>query len=141
VRNKWTGVVVPVFALLAAVIPTFAHHSEAAEFNKEKAVTLTGTISKVDWMNPHVFVYLDVKDESGKITTWALESSPVLMLHRSGLTKTKLLGNPSDTVTVVAFPAKDGTKALGSLRKISYSDGHFYSFGGGETTNVSEKQQ
>jgi hypothetical protein len=140
-RSRWLAVVVSAFALLSVAISTFAHHSEAAEFNKDKAVTLTGTISKVDWMNPHVFVYVDVKDESGKITTWALESSPVLMLHRSGLTKTKLLGNPNDAVTVVAFPAKDGTRALGSLRKISYPDGHFYSFGGAETANVSEKQQ
>jgi Family of unknown function (DUF6152) len=115
-----------VFGLLLVTSPALAHHSFQAEFNAKQIITLKGTVSKVDWINPHVFVYVNVKDESGKVTTWSLESLPVLFLHRSGLTKPLLLGSGNETVEVNAFPAKDGTKAFGFLTKITYPDGHFY---------------
>ncbi len=115
-----------VLGLSLAASPALAHHSFQAEFNGKQTITLKGTVSKVDWINPHVFIYVNVKDEGGKVTTWSLESLPVLFLHRSGLTKALLLGDGNETVEVNAFPAKDGTRAFGFLTKITYADGHFY---------------
>jgi hypothetical protein len=86
-------------------------------------------VSKVDWVNPHIFVYFDVKDESGKVTTWRLQSLPPLFFKGSGLTKAKLMDGSEATIT--AYPAKDGTDDFGFLLKLSYPDGHFYNLGGG----------
>src|SRR5208282_4384863 len=116
-------------AALAFALPLLAHHAVSAEFNSEKVVTLKGVVSKVDWVNPHIFVYVDVKDESGKVSTWRLQSLPPMFFKNSGLTKEKLLDGAETTVT--AYPAKDGTDDFGFLLKLSYPDGHFYNLGGG----------
>ena len=73
-------------ALLAIATPLFAHHSETAEYDATKPVKVTGTIVKVEWMNPHIWFYVDVKDESGKVTTWGFSSAPPGMLLRRGIT-------------------------------------------------------
>jgi len=121
-------------ALAAAVAlfcgsPLVAHHAVSAEFNAEKIITLKGVVSKVDWVNPHIFIYLDVRDESGKVTTWRLQSVPPMFFKGSGLTKEKLLDGNEAIVT--AYPAKDGTEAFGFVLKLAYPDGHFYNLGGG----------
>ena len=120
-RLGWAAV-----AALSCALPIIAHHSFSAEFDASKTVTLRGTISKVDWVNPHIWVYLDVKDESGKTTTWALQSLPPLFFRGSGLTKDVLLSNKEE-VTVTANPAKDGTPTSGFMTKLSYPDGHVFS--------------
>jgi hypothetical protein len=120
-RVCWTAV-----AALLCVLPLLAHHSFTAEFDGSKTVTLHGVLSKVDWINPHIFVYLDVKDETGKTTTWALQSLPPLFFRGSGLTKDVLLSNKQE-VTVTANPAKDGSPAYGFMTKLSYPDGHVFS--------------
>ena len=120
-RFAWAAV-----AALACALPIIAHHSFSAEFDSGKTVTLRGVVSKVDWINPHIFVYLDVKDDSGKVTTWALQSLPPLFFRGSGLTKDVLLSNKQQ-VTVTANPAKDGTQAYGFMTKLSYPDGHVFS--------------
>jgi Family of unknown function (DUF6152) len=114
---------------LASVLPLTAHHAVSAEFDSGKVITLKGVVSKVDWVNPHIFIYLDVKDENGKITTWRLQSVPPMFMKGSGLTKEKLLDGTEATVT--AYPAKDGTDAFGFVLKLAYPDGHFYNLGGG----------
>jgi hypothetical protein len=116
-------------AALFCCLPLVAHHAVSAEFNAEKVITLKGVVSKVDWVNPHIFVYFDVKDESGKVTTWRLQSLPPLFFKGSGLTKDKLLDGSEATIT--AYPAKDGTDDFGFLLKLTYPDGHFYNLGGG----------
>ena len=116
-------------AALSFALPVLAHHAVSAEFNSDKVVTLKGVVSKVDWVNPHIFVYFDVKDESGKVTTWRLQSLPPLFFKGSGLTKDKLLDGSEATIT--AYPAKDGTDDFGFLLKLTYADGHFYNLGGG----------
>ena len=122
-RNRlwWAAV-----AALACALPAVAHHSFAAEFDSGRTVTLRGVVSRVDWVNPHIFVYLDVKDESGKTTTWALQSLPPLFFRGSGLTKDVLLSNKQE-VTVTANPAKDGSPAYGFMTKLAYPDGHVFS--------------
>lgn len=113
-------------AALSCALPVLAHHSFAAEFDSGKTVTLHGTVSKVDWVNPHIFVYIDVKDDGGKTTTWALQSLPPLFFRGSGLTKDVLLSKKQD-VTVTANPAKDGSAAYGFMTKLSFADGHVFS--------------
>ncbi len=116
-------------AALFCAWPLAAHHAVSAEFDASKVVTLKGVVSKVDWVNPHIFIYVDVKDDSGKVTTWRLQSVPPMFFKGSGLTKDKLLDGSETTVT--AYPAKDGTDGFGFLLKLTYPDGHFYNLGGG----------
>jgi Family of unknown function (DUF6152) len=127
-RTKTSMAAAAAVALFCA-LPAAAHHAVSAEFDASKVVTLKGVVSKVDWVNPHIFVYVDVKDESGKVTTWRLQSAPPMFFKGSGLTKEKLLDGTEATVT--AYPAKDGTDAFGFLLKLTYPDGHFYNLGGG----------
>jgi hypothetical protein len=127
VRTKIRKALAAVLAL-AFALPLVAHHAVSAEFDSGKVITLKGVVSKVDWVNPHIFIYLDVKDDDGKVTTWRLQSAPPMFFKGSGLTKEKLVDGNEATVT--AFPAKDGTDAFGFLLKLSYADGHFYNLGG-----------
>jgi len=97
-----------VFGALLAVTPLAAHHSFSAEYDSKKPVTLKGVVTKIEWMNPHVYFYLDVTDESGNITNWALEMGPPNGLERSGWTRhTMQIG---DEVIVEGTLAKDGSK-------------------------------
>ncbi|PWU10647.1 MAG: hypothetical protein C5B51_03955 [Terriglobia bacterium] len=100
-----------VFVWLAAaflsVAPAMAHHSFAAEYDSKKPVTIKGVVTKVDWMNPHVYFYIDVKDEDGKITNWGLEMGPPAGLQRAGWTRNTM--KVGDEVIVEGTMAKDGS--------------------------------
>ena len=119
-----------VVMLLGTVPGMVAHHSVAGQFDSTKPMTLKGVITKVDWMNPHSYIYLDVKEPDGTTTTWALSTLPTAMLRRAGLTKESLLGTGKEVVTIDAIPARDGTKHLGYISKITYADGHFFQLSG-----------
>jgi len=97
-----------VFGTFLVVTPLVAHHSFSAEYDSKKPVTLKGIVTKVEWMNPHVYFYLDVTDESGNITNWALEMGPPNGLERSGWTRHTM--NIGDEVIVEGTLAKDGSK-------------------------------
>jgi len=115
-------------ALLWGVAPNVpAHHSVGGQFDLSRTITLSGVVSKVDWVNPHIYIHLDVKDANGQVDTWRLECVPVGMARKAGLTKAMLEGQ-GETVTVVAFPARDGTQHLGYMAKLTYPDGRFYQF-------------
>jgi hypothetical protein len=113
------------FALSASVLPLEAHHSFAAEYDASKAVRITGVISKVEWTNPHSYLYIDVKDEQGKFATWTCEGGAPNTLSRRGFTRNAIkLG---DTVTIDGYGAKDGSRLM-DARRITLSDGRsFYS--------------
>jgi Family of unknown function (DUF6152) len=115
---------------LVLAAPAWAHHSVSGQFDTTKPIVLKGTVSKVDWMNPHVYIYLDVKETDGSVTTWALSSLPTAMMRKAGLSKETLIGAPGETVTINAVPARDGTKHLGWISKITYADGHFFLLAG-----------
>jgi hypothetical protein len=97
---------------MAASIPLAAHHSFAAEFDSTKAVTLQGTVTKLDWMNPHIWIYLDTKDDSGTVAHWQCEGAPPNTLTRQGWTKDSL--KIGDQVTIEGFRSKDGTNTCNS---------------------------
>jgi uncharacterized protein DUF6152 len=114
------------FLLLSAatavmtVMPALGHHSEAAEFDQNTPVKLTGTIVKVEWLNPHVWFYVDVKDEQGKVTTWGFSAAPPGALMRRGITKDALVIGA--VVNVEGSRARDGSNNA-SGRSVTFADG------------------
>ena len=108
------------FALSSAAVPALAHHSFAAEFDRSKAVTITGTVTKVEWANPHARFFIDAKDESGKVNNWDFELSSPNGLMRRGWTRNSLkLG---DTVTVTGWAAKNAPH-VGNASTVTLADG------------------
>jgi hypothetical protein len=105
--------------VILAAAPLMAHHSFAAEYDAKKPIELKGTITKVDWMNPHVYFYIDVKDDSGKIANWAFEMGPPRLLERGGWKKTTM--KEGDEVIVSGTLAKDGGKH-GNARSVTLAN-------------------
>ena len=113
-------------SLLLLSVPVQAHHSVAGQFDRNDRVTVTGTVARVDWVNPHVYVYLDVENEDGTVTTWGVETGPTARLRRGGLRSTDLAGKPGEQVTATGMPAlKEGNDGMW-LIKIAYEDGKYY---------------
>lgn len=106
--------------------PALAHHSLSGQFDVDKSVHLVGTVSRVDWTNPHVYIYVDVKEGANSVT-WRLESLPVAMMRKAGLSKSELV-NEGKTVEIDAYPARNGTPALGYLLHLKFQDGRFIAF-------------
>jgi Family of unknown function (DUF6152) len=119
-NGRWAGLWVLAGMLLGGVSMS-AHHSFAAEFDINKPVTLAGTVTKIEWVNPHVYVYLDVKDASGKVTPWSLSSLGPAAARRAGVTRSSF--GQGQTVTVLAYHAKDGSN-FGFMRRMTFADGH-----------------
>ena len=105
-------------ALLSA--PAFAHHSFAAEFDQEKKIELSGTVTKVEWMNPHAHFLVAVKDAAGKSVIWDFETGSPNALSRRGVTRHSL--KEGDVVKVVGYRAKDGSN-LASAGTVTFADG------------------
>lgn len=129
VRNRVGAVLAVLFVLGAASAQ--AHHSFNDIFDVNTVSTLKGVISKIDWINPHVYINLDVKDSSGKVTTWGVESPPTNHLRAAGISRQALWNDASagEVVTIHVNPAKGAVKAdrpLGLLMRITYADGHFF---------------
>lgn len=93
--------------LLLFAAPLFAHHSFAAEFDRDQAMKVTGTVTKVEWTNPHIWIYVDVKNPDGTVTNWAFQGGPPSYLTRSGWSKSDL--KSGDTINIQGFRAKDGS--------------------------------
>jgi len=108
-----------VIGVLPAAAPLLAHHSFAAEYDAKKPFEMKGTITKVDWMNPHVYFYIDVKDESGKTANWAFEMGPPRLLERGGWKKNTM--KEGDEVIVSGTLAKDGGKH-GNARSVTLAN-------------------
>jgi hypothetical protein len=114
-RTKFVVVAVGI-ALLASVPAVMAHHSFAAEFDSSKPFSMTGKVTKVEWMNPHTFFYIDVVDEAGKVTNWAMEMGSPNGLMRQGWSRNSM--KIGDEVTVEGSLAKDGSPT-GNARSVT----------------------
>jgi hypothetical protein len=106
---------------LIAVVATSAHHAFNAEYDASKVMSWVGTVTKVEWTNPHARFYVDVKDEGGTATNWNFELGSTVQLRRQGWSRDSL--KPGDQITVEGYPAKDGAK-LASAKKVTFADGH-----------------
>ena len=107
-------------ALLLTTMRISAHHAFAAEYDANKRVTISGTVTRFEWTNPHAWLYVHQKNESGKVTNWEFELGSPNGLMRKGWTRNSL--KTGDTVSVEGYRAKDGSN-LGNARSINLADG------------------
>ena len=118
--RKTLVVVLTAGALLLAAVPAWAHHAFAAEFDADQPVKFKGTVTKMEWVNPHAWIHIDVKGADGKVTEWMIEAAAPNALLRRGWTKASLVKGTE--ILVDGFRAKDGAnRANGSV--ITFTDG------------------
>ena len=117
-RTHITVLVAGLFGVVAT--PVVAHHSFAAEYDSARPVKVTGVVTKVEWTNPHIWFYIDVKDEKGAVTNWGFSGGPPGVLQRRGISRTAMkLG---DVVVVEGFRARDGSNNA-SGGTVTFADG------------------
>jgi hypothetical protein len=121
-KVKFLGCVA--MALVFASPRVFAHHGFGVEFDKEAPLILNGLVTKVEFMNPHVYFYMDVKDQDGKVVNWAVEGGPPNVLYRHGWKKDTV--KVGDMITVKGFRARDGSP-LAASSVVTLADGRIIS--------------
>jgi len=130
------GVVVAVLSIIPAAVPVLAHHSFAAEYDANKPITITGTVTRLEWMNPHARFYVDVKEPDGRISHWNFELGAIPVLVKQGWRRDSL--KPGDEVTVEGSRAKDGSMT-GNARTVKLADGRRV-FGGSSGGDAAPNQ-
>ena len=118
--SRSTAALFVALAVWAASWPAAAHHSFAAEYDREKPVRLVGKVTKIEWMNPHVYFYIDVAEPAGTAAHWAIEGGAPNSLYRAGWRRDSL--KVGETVTVHGYLARDGSK-LANMRTATLADG------------------
>ena len=127
ISGAWIGSALWMLAFLTAGTAV-AHHSVQAEFDMNKKLTLTGTVDKVEWINPHSYITIATKDSGGKEEHWAFEMAGPGALRKAGLSREDRGGlKPGDTVTISGLAAKDGS-TTGFLQAITFPDGRTFKF-------------
>ena len=117
--TRLSAAVAAVFAVLAA-LPLAAHHAFSAEFDAAKPIHLTGTVTKMEWINPHAWIHIDVKKPDGTVEKWMIEGGTPNTLLRRGFTKNSVL--PGTVIVVDGYQAKDGS-LKGNGRDLTFPDG------------------
>jgi hypothetical protein len=103
-----------------------AHHAVHGRYDYEAKITLTGKIVRVDWINPHVRIFLDVAEEDGSITAWEIVSGPAQFMRRCGISKSKLMNDGGEPVTFLGIRARNPDLKQIWAYRINYADGRFY---------------
>lgn len=119
--------------LIASALPLAAHHSFAAEFDDKQPVTIDGTVVQFEFMNPHSWIHVDVKDAKGETVRWKVETGSTNALFRRGWRKESL--RPGDHVTIEAFRAKDGSRTA-NANSVKLPDGRMVSAGSSRETGA-----
>jgi len=138
VSTKIFGVIAGAALLVATAAPVIAHHSFAAEFDVNKPVTIKGTVVKTEWVNPHIWIHIDVKGPEGKVETWTVEGGAPNALIRRGWRKNSLPFGVE--ITVEGFQAKDGAYRANG-RDITFPDGTKLFVGSTGTGAPEEKKE
>jgi len=128
-----------VFAMgmLSAAVPMLAHHSFSAEFDNNKKIVLKGNVTKVDWLNPHIWIYIDVKDDkTGAVAAWQCEGGAPNSLTRNGWTKNDL--KKGDAISINGTLAKDASKTC-NASSVKFADGRTV-FAGSSNPDAQPKQ-
>lgn len=115
------------FAAAAAASIASAHHSLSGQFDVSKSFEVTGVVSRVEWVNPHTQIFVDVKKPDGSMVTYKFESLPVAMMRKAGLSKGELAGD-GRPVVITAYPARSGVPTLGYLLHLKLADGREIQF-------------
>jgi hypothetical protein len=123
---------------LALAGPVLAHHSIQSQFDIHKTVSISGTVAKVEWINPHSYLTVNVKGADGTVLKWAFEMGAAGTLRRSGLSRADRGGlKAGDEVTIQALPARDGSNS-GLLQELKIVDGRVFKFGADAAGNVEQ---
>jgi len=136
-RTKFTGLMIGL-GLLAVAAPLWAHHAFAAEFDADKPVKLRGTVTKMEWINPHAWIHVDVKNADGTVTNWMVECGTPNTLFRRGLNKNSVM--PGIEILVDGYQAKDGSNRANG-RDVTLPDGRKLFLGQGGTGQPGENQE
>jgi Family of unknown function (DUF6152) len=124
---------------VALAAPVSAHHSIQSQFDIHKTVTISGTVSKIEWINPHSYLTVTVKGADGKLLKWAFEMGGASSLRRAGMSRADRGGlKPGDEVAVTALPARDGSNS-GLLQELKISDGRSYKFTTDANGNITDR--
>lgn len=126
-NSRFAGSCVASIALALASSGLHAHHSLSGQFDTAQTFELNGVVSRVDWVNPHTYIHVDVKQADGTNLTYRLESLPVAMMRKAGLSRQELLGD-GRPVHFKAHPARNGTVTLGYLVLLKLGDGREIQF-------------
>ncbi len=120
------GLALAIVSFGLAIIPAYAHHAVQAVFDQSKKITVSGEITKVEFINPHSYVSLNGKTPGGKVQLWSFELAGPRSLKRAGMSRADRGGlKPGDPVTIIGFPAKDGS-AFGFVNEIHFADGRVF---------------
>ena len=121
--GKLLGAAVAAIGLLFLAVPSYAHHSFAAEFDATKCADFTGTLTAIEWQNPHGYFHVDVKNANGAVEAWTFQTVSIITLKRSGTSRRDFLDNVGKNVFVRGCLAKNGVKYRAAAETMKMSDG------------------